>query len=83
MKIDGILYHSNNCFVFQGSDGLNPIFGKIIDIFVVGGNLVLLHLQNYRTLYYYEHFHSYVVYPTSNNLLCVWSTRKSWTTAMY
>ena len=66
VKKYGILYHNNNCFVLQGSDGLNPVFGKIIDIFVLGGDLVLLHLQCYRTRYYDEHFHSFVVYPTPN-----------------
>ena len=39
---------------------------QIIDIFVLGGDLVLLHLQCYRTRYYDEHFHSFVVYPTPN-----------------
>ena len=64
VKKNGIFYHTNNCFVLQGSDGLNPIFGKIIEILVVCGDLTLLHLQCYRTKYYYEHFHSFVVYPT-------------------
>ena len=50
------------------------MFGKIIDIFILGGDLILLHLQCYRTLYYHEHFHSFVVYPTPNT--CMVNTEK-------
>ena len=47
VKKDGIRYYSNNCYVITGLNGTDPIFSRIIDFFVVSGDLLLLHLQSY------------------------------------
>ena len=32
----GHIYDTNNCFVFTGSDGIDPVFGQVVDIYVTG-----------------------------------------------
>ena len=35
VKKDGIQYHNNNCYVITHSDGTDPVFSRIIDLYVV------------------------------------------------
>ena len=67
VKKNSIHYSSNNCYVIINTDGMDPTFGHIIDIYVVGGNMMLLHLYHCQTLYYDDHFHSYVVNDTKSS----------------
>ena len=46
---------SNNCYVMFN------IFDNIINIYVVGGNMMLLHLYHCQIFYCDDHFHSCVV----------------------
>ena len=73
VKKDGIKYHKNNCYVVTGSDGTDPVFSRIIDVFIVCGDMVLLYVQAYSNQYYDEHFHAYVVCE-SPHLLSVLTT---------
>ena len=71
VKKNSIHYSSNNCYVIINTDGIDPIFGHIIDIYVVSGNMMLLHLYRCQTVYYDDHFHSYVVTDTPNmSVIC-------------
>ena len=51
---------SSNCYVVTGSDGTDPTFARVVDIFVVGTDLPVLQLQSCQVSYYDEHYHSYV-----------------------
>ena len=64
VKKYGNHYDTNNCFVLIGSDGIDPIFGQVVDIYVACGDTILLHNQHYKTTYYDEHFHSFMVHAT-------------------
>ena len=61
VKKESSSYNTNNCFIVTGSDGLNPTFGEVLDIFIVCGDTVLLYIQNYICKYYDDHYHSFVV----------------------
>ena len=72
VKKNGIHYHSNNCDVITGIDGVDPLFSRIIDFFVISGDLLMLHVQACQTHYYNEHCHSYVIYDLPNMfIICV------------
>ena len=58
---DGIRYHTNNCYLITGSDNIDPVFSRIIDVLVASGNMLLFQVQLCSVNYYDEHFHSYVV----------------------
>ena len=36
-----------------GTDGIDPLFGHIIDVFIVGADLILLHVYH---CYFDDHF---------------------------
>ena len=40
VRRNGILYKSNNSYLIIKSDGLDPIFGQLDDILVVGGDQI-------------------------------------------
>jgi len=43
--MEGILYKPKNAYVIVSTDGLNPIFGEIMDILVVSNNIVIFHIR--------------------------------------
>ena len=45
---------------------MNPLFGQIIHLYLVGGDLLLFHLYQCQTSYFDDHFHSYVITETSS-----------------
>ena len=57
-----------NAYVIIGSDGLHPMFGKIVDILVLLDVVVLL-VYHYDVEYFDDHYHAYAV---------VLSTRQSY-----
>ena len=69
VKLGGILYKPNDAYVVLESDGLDPVFGLIIDILVLSNCLVVFHVMKYRTLYFSEHYHAYAVQATCEQLL--------------
>ena len=60
-KKDGIRYCTNNSYVITGSDGTDPIFGRIVDLYVACENVVFLYCQQCNTDYFDDHFYSYVI----------------------
>ena len=44
IKHNGILCKSNNVYLITGFDGLDPVFSRLDDLLVVGGNLVVFNL---------------------------------------
>ena len=51
------------------SDGLDPEFGHLDDIIVVGGDKVIFVMSKCKVLYFDSHYHSYVISITPNRLL--------------
>ena len=62
VKIDNISYQKP-CAL---SIGVDPLFGRLEDIFVVN-NRVLFHITQLETLYFDGHLQGYVISYTSNN----------------
>lgn len=62
---NGILYKNNNVYVIIKSDGLDPVFGQLDNILVIGGNLVIFVLYICEVLFFDDHYHAYVVQATS------------------
>lgn len=58
---NGILYRNNNVYVIIKSDGLDPVFGQLDNILVIGGNLVIFVLYICGVLFFDDHYHAYVV----------------------
>ena len=65
LKISGITI-KKNAFVIIGSDGFHPVFGKVVDILNIVGE-VILHVFRYIVDYFDNHFHAYVVCATSES----------------
>ena len=47
MKLDGMLYKPNNAYLVLESDGLDSVFGLIIDILVLSNCLIVFHMVKY------------------------------------
>jgi len=58
-------------YIITGSDGLNPTFGEILDIFLVCTNILLLHVQNYTCKLYDDHYHAFVINASANYFILV------------
>ena len=56
---NGILYKCNNTYVIVGSDGLDPIFGQLDELLVVGGNMVIFIASICKVLYFNSRYHAY------------------------
>ena len=52
------------CVVLVSYDDF-PVFGKVLDIMVLPESQVALHLKLYTTLHFDDHYHGYVIQPTS------------------
>jgi len=66
-----INYCNNNCYIITGTDGTDPIFGHIIDVYIVGGDLILLQVYHCKNVYFDDHFYSYVINETINmSIVC-------------
>ena len=71
VKKNGIHYSNNNCYVIIDTDEIDPMFGHIIDLYIVSGNILLLHLYHCEALYYDDHYHSYVITDTTKmSVIC-------------
>jgi len=70
--VKSVNYCNDNCYVIIGTDDTDPIFGHIIDVYIVGGDLILLHVYRCQNVYFDDHFHSYVISDTSNmSIMCL------------
>ena len=65
VKASGITI-KKNVFVIIGTDGFNPVFGKVVDILIIAG-IVILHVVRYTVEYFDDHFHAFVVCATSDS----------------
>lgn len=65
ININGIRYKCNNAFLLLETDGMDPVFGHLDDILVVGGSFVVYCVSLCITLYFEDHYHSYVIEVTS------------------
>ena len=71
VRNNGILYQNNNAYLIIESDGLDPVFGHLDEIIVVGGNMIIFVLSMCKVLYYDNHYHVYAINVTSHR--CVYS----------
>lgn len=69
VKKDGVVFRSNNAYIIIGSDGLDPVFGLIQDVLVVGGDMVIFVISKCSILYFDSHYHAYTIAVTSHKLL--------------
>lgn len=69
VRFDGVLYKNNNAFVIIGSDGLDPRFGCIDDVIVIGGDMVFFCVKLCEMLYFDDHFHAYAINTTSQKTI--------------
>ncbi len=68
VRKDGILY-KDNAFLVIGSDGLDPIFGQLNELLVIGGDMVIFIVFPCTTLYFDSHYHAYAVNVHSQRTL--------------
>lgn len=68
IRKDGILY-KDEAFIITGSDGLDPIFAKLDQLLVVGGDMVVFIVYPCNTLCFDSHFHAYVVEINTQRVL--------------
>ena len=79
VKQNGVYYSNNNSYLITGTDGMNPLFGRIINLYLVGGDLLLFHLYQCQNLYFDDHFHSYIVTEMPNmNMICIEDILSPW-----
>ena len=60
VRKDGILY-KDNAILITGSDGLDPIFGRLDELLVVGGDIIIFVVNPCITLCFDDHYHAYVL----------------------
>ena len=66
---NGILYQCNNAHVIIDTDRLDPVFGRIDEVLVVGGDQIVFVVSLCKTEYFDGHYHSYVINVTSHRSL--------------
>ena len=50
------LESNNNSYLIIGTDGINPLFGRILNLYLVGSDLLLFHLYQCQGLYFDDHY---------------------------
>lgn len=72
IKKNGLTFKRSNCYVLIGSDGLNPIIGKVDDILVLVGDVCVLLVSHCIVDYYDKHYHAYVIQITPDkSYVCI------------
>ena len=61
IKYLATLYKPSNAYLIKGSDGLDPIFAKILSVMVIGSDFAIFEVMLCKTLYFTNHFYSYVI----------------------
>ena len=64
VKVFGTTYKKPCAVVIGTTSGIHPLFGSIEDV-LVNDEEVLFTVKKYTTLYYSEHFNSFVIQKTS------------------
>ena len=54
-------YKPNNCFLIKCTDGLDPMFVRLVELLVLHGSQIVFIVQECQVLYFDEHFHSYAI----------------------
>ena len=62
---DGVRYQNNNAYVVIHFDGLDPVFGRLDELLVVGGSTIIFHTTDCKVLYFDDHYHAYVISMTA------------------
>lgn len=69
VRRNGIQYQSNNTYLVTGSDGLDPVFSRLDDLMLIGGDMVVFVVSTCKVLYFDSHYHAYVTDVTSHKSL--------------
>ena len=64
-----ILYQCNNAYLIIDTDGLDPVFGRLDEILVIGGDQVVFVVSMCKTNYFDAHYHAYAISLTSHRSL--------------
>ena len=64
----GTLYNNNNVYLIIKSDGLDPVFGRLDELVVLGGDSVIFVLSLCKVLFFDDHYHSYAITVGSQRL---------------
>lgn len=58
-------YKANNCYLIRDTDGIDPIFVRLVEVLVIHGSQVVFIVEECKVMYFDEHFHSYVIIHTA------------------
>lgn len=61
VRRNGIQFQSNNAYLITGTDGLDPIFSRLDDLMVIGGDIIIFIVSTCKVLYFDSHYHAYVI----------------------
>ena len=59
----------NNAYLIVDTDGLDPVFGRLDEILVIGGDQVVFVASMCKSLYFDDHYHAYAISVTSHRSL--------------
>ena len=69
VRRNGVQYQSNNAYVITGSDGLDPVFSRVDDLMIIGGDMIIFIVSTCQVLYFDSHHNAYVINVTSHKSL--------------
>jgi len=69
VRQNGVLYQCNNAYLITGSDGLDPVFGHLDDLMVLGGDMIMFVVSLCNVQYYDCKYHVFVVDVTLHRKL--------------
>lgn len=61
VKQNGTLYQGNNAYMITGFDGLDPIFSRLDELLVIGGDIIVYITTVCEVSYFDPHYHAYVI----------------------
>ena len=80
IKFSGYEYRSSDCYILMSVDEYkNPTFAKIMDIYLIDSNTVILSVRVHTTVHFYRHFHSYIIEPSMECKLVALNELKDYT----
>ena len=65
VRRNGIQYQSNNAYLNTGSNGLDPVFSRVDELMMIGGDMIIFVVSIFKVLYFDSHYHAYVINVTS------------------
>ena len=73
VKECGILYQKEACVVIRFKESEDPIFGRIVNVYIVK-SIVLLEIKVHETVEFNEHVHAFVVREKTDSWVYIWTS---------